>query len=369
MKKQKIPWAEPVFSGQEKKYLIDALNSSWISGGPYVERFEHDFKKAIKSPYVITTSNGTTALLLAMIALGIGPGDEVIIPGFTFVAPANMVITLGAKPVFVDIDPFTWCLDPICIEEAITKKTKAICAVHLYGNVCDMKLIKLICQKHNLILIEDTAESAFSRYNGRYAGTLGDVGIFSFQATKTLTMGEGGCIAVNNKRLFEKMKIIRNHGMNRKKFYWHTEIGHNFRLTNIQAAIGCAQLDGIDKILNDKRRVCRSYYKFLNNIPGITLQQFHEDVDPVVWALALKIDPRIFGARDRLMAQMLKAGIETRPGFYPFATMPIYRKYVTKKLEVALDTGAHVLSLPSSPQLKEEEISQVCSTLASCRKS
>ena len=223
--KKKIPWAQPAFLGQEKQYFADVLNSSWISGGPYIDRFEKDFGNAIHAPYTITTSNGTTALFLAFIALGIGPENEVIIPGFIFVAPANMAITLEAKPVFVDIDPFTWCLDSNQIEKAITARTKAVCAVHLYGNVCDMGPLKQICRKHKLFLIEDTAESMFSRYNGRYTGTFFDAGIFSFQATKTLTMGEGGCVVVKSKRLFEKMKIIRNHGMNRIKYYWHTQIG------------------------------------------------------------------------------------------------------------------------------------------------
>ena len=318
MDKIKIPWAKPVFWGKEKEYVLDALKSTWISGGPYIERFEHGFKDAIRSPYCLTTSNGTTALLLAFIALGIGPGDEVIIPGFTFVAVANMAITLGAKPVFVDIDPFTWCMDPDQIEGAITKRTKAVCVVHLYGNVCDMKSISHICRRHRLFLVEDTAESMFSRYDGRYAGTLADAGIFSFQATKTLTMGEGGCVTVKNKRLFEKMKVIRNHGMNRKKYYWHTAIGHNFRLTNMQAAIGCAQLEKIDRAIDDRRRVYRVYCKYLGQAQGISMQRFPKEVEPVVWAVAVKIDPRVFPSRDRLMAEMSKMGIETRPGFYPF---------------------------------------------------
>ena len=279
-----------------------------------------------------------------------------------------MAITLGAKPVFVDIDPCTWCLDPNKIEKAITARTKVICAVHLYGNVCDMGTLRYICRKHKLFLIEDAAESMFSRYNGRYAGTLSDAGIFSFQATKTLTMGEGGCVAVKNKRLFEKMKIIRTHGMNRKKYYWHTQIGHNFRLTNLQAAIGCAQLEKRDRVLSDKRRVYNSYRKYLGQIQGLVMQEFRKEVDPVVWAVAVKIDPRAFSARDRLMAGMSKAGIETRPGFYPFAAMPLYRQYLDKKLPVAMETGACVLSLPSFPQLKEEEISRICSTLVSLRK-
>ena len=197
--KIQYPWAKPVFLGKEQEYVKDALASTWISGGTYVDRFERAFGKLIKASEVITTSNGTTALYLAMLGLGIGPGDEVIVPGFTFVAAANMVIAAGAKPIFVDVDRDTWCINPACVVKAITKKTKAVCAVHLYGNVCDMKALQALCKKHKLFLIEDAAQAAFSSYQGQYAGTLSDVGTFSFQATKTIAMGEGGCVVTKDK--------------------------------------------------------------------------------------------------------------------------------------------------------------------------
>jgi perosamine synthetase len=366
MDKMTIPWAKPKFLGLEKKYLADALNSSWISGGPYVDCFERDFAKAINSPFVLTTSNGTTALLLTFLALGIGPGDEVIIPGFTFVAPANMAITLGAAPVFVDVDPDSWLIDDTKIEQAITPKTRAICAVHLYGNVCNMDVLKAICRKHKLFLVEDTAEAAFSRYKGQYAGTFSTAGTFSFQATKSITMGEGGCVAVNNKKLFTRMKVIRNHGMNRKKIYWHTLIGHNFRLPNLQAALGCAQLERAGQIISHKKRVYGLYQKYLGNINGISMQQFKKGVDPVVWAIALKLDPRAFKAsRDTIGIKMLRDGIETRPGFYPFQSMPVYRRYIKKILPVSKEVGANVISLPSFPQLEEGQIKAICKELLS----
>ncbi len=364
-----MPWAKPIFFDREREYLADALDSTWISGGPYVERFEKDFAKAIKTPFVITASNGTTALLLAMLGLNINPGDEVIVPGFTFVAPANMAIAIGARPVFVDVDPLTWCIDPHEVQKAVTKKTKVICAVHLYGNVCAMNELQAICRKHKLILVEDVAEAAFSKYKGRFAGTLSDAGTFSFQATKTITMGEGGCVAVRDEKLAHRMRIIRSHGMNREKFYWHTEIGHNFRLPNLQAAVGCAQLERAHKIIAQKKCVYKLYKKYLKNINGVTLQYIPKEVDAVVWAVAVKIDPKAFrGNRDQLMTKMLEVGIETRPGFYPFEVMPLYKPFVNKKSSIARELGANVLSLPSFSQLTEEEIVFICQRLQSLRK-
>jgi perosamine synthetase len=369
MGKVKIPWARPMFVGSEKAYVMEALDSTWISGGAYVERFEEEFAKTIKAPYVITTSSGTTALYLAILGLGIGPGDEVIMPGFTFAAIANMVIAAGATPVFCDVDPHTWCIDPQSAEEAITKKTKAICAVHLYGNVCEMDRLAAICRKHRLFLIEDVAEAAMSRYKDRFAGTLSDVAAFSFQATKTIAMGEGGCVTAKNKDLYARMKTIRNHGIDRKRYYWHTVIGHNFRLPNLQAAIGCAQLEKIQTILLRRKELAQVYREQLEKIPGVIEQQIKSNVDPAVWAIAVKIDPKVWGkSRDRLLAQLLEAGIEGRPGFYPLQTMPLYQGFARRTLPVATDVGANILSLPFFLGLTEKQIIWMCDQLRRLRK-
>jgi perosamine synthetase len=359
----KYPWAQPFFLGKEQEYVQKALASTWISGGPYVDRFESEFAKLNSAPYVITTSNGTTALYLAILGLGIGLGDEVIVPGFTFVAAANMVIAAGARPVFADVDQNTWCIDPQSIEKVITKKTKAICVVHLYGNVCDMTALKSICRKHKLFLIEDTAQAALSRFNGKAAGTFGDVGTFSFHATKTIAMGEGGCVTVAKKTLFERMKVIRNHGMTRKRFYWHTAVGHNFRLPNLQAAIGCAQLERITETIAQKRRVYETYRRRLEQIDGIVLQNFKKDVQPVVWAFAFQITKTFGKNRDNVMKALLKEGIETRPGFHPFQDLPIYKEYVKSKLPVSDVLGKTTMSLPSFPQLTEKQIHTICDVL------
>lgn len=361
-----IPWAKPTFYGKEKTYLANALDSTWISGGYYVERFEEEFTRYNGSRYGITTSNGTIALQLAILALGIGPEDEVIIPGFTFVAPANMVIEAGATPVYADIDPLTWCIDPDSVDKCITSRTKAIIPVHIYGNVCDMDTLKNLAEEHHLYLIEDTAEAAFSKYKRKYAGTFGDVGCFSFQATKTITMGEGGFVLTDNIKLYEKMRLIRDHGMRKDKRYWHDVVGYNFRLTNLQAAVGCGQIENLDSIILERQRVFRLYHEHLTNEPGITMQHFKLEVEPVVWAIAVKIDPNLFkGDRDFLIRSMLEVRIETRPGFYPFSVMPLYN---TPSLPVSKDVGAHVISLPSFPSLADEEIVFICDHFKRLRK-
>ncbi|MBN2602728.1 MAG: DegT/DnrJ/EryC1/StrS family aminotransferase, partial [Candidatus Thermoplasmatota archaeon] len=277
-----IPWAKPYLFGDEDKFVLDALKSTWISGGKYVDKFEKEFSRFIGTKYAVTTSNGTTALHLALLGLGIGNCDEVIIPGFTFVAPANTVIYTGAKPVFVDIDPKTWCIDANDIEKSISKKTKAIIPVHVYGNACDMDKITEIANSNEIFVIEDVAEAIFSKFDEKFVGSLGTVGCFSFQATKTITTGEGGAVLTNDKKLDERMRILHSHGMRQGKRYWHDFIGYNYRLTNMQAAMGCAQLDRADVIIREKKRVYKRYLRNLSNIKGIYFQKIKNKTDAVI---------------------------------------------------------------------------------------
>jgi perosamine synthetase len=362
----KIPWAQPYFWGEEQKFVVDALRSSWISGGPYVERLEKDFARYHGARFCITTSSGTSALHLALLAIGAGPGDEVIVPGFTFIAPVNMVIATGAKPVYADIDPATWCVDTACVERKISTKTKAIVAVHPYGNVCAMITLQRLARRHNLYLIEDVAEAPFSRYCGKLAGTFGDIGCFSFQATKAITTGEGGCVLTSNRKLYGMMRVIRDHGMSRKRQYWHDCLGYNFRLTNIQAALGCAQFKNLSKIISAKRKIYVLYRRYLKNEEGIRFQCFNPEVQPVVWCVTVEIDPAVFGAnRDSLIRRLLSSGIETRPGFYPASTMPFYR---APSLPVAEHISARVISLPSFLAVTESQIRYVCARLKKLKK-
>ena len=353
-----IAWAKPALAGREKEYVEDALLSSWISGGRYVERFEREFASLYSVPYVLTVTSGTAALYLALRALGIGPGDEVIVPGFTFAAPVNMVIETGATPVYADVDSSTWCLDTPSVRESITSRTKAILAVHLYGNVCEMEALQEMARQSGLFIIEDVAQAAFSRYKGRYAGTWGDISCFSFHATKTIAMGEGGCVLTSREAYYTQMHILRDHGMSRDKRYWHDVRGYNFRLTNLQAAVGCAQLERIKDIISRRRQIYGWYYRHLNDVRGITLQAFNPETEPVVWTLAVKLDPAFFkGERDFVMNALSCVGIETRPGFYPFSAMPLYQ---APRLPVAEEVAGRIICLPFYPDLLEEQVALIC---------
>lgn len=361
-----IQWAKPCLFGNEKEYVMDTLQSTWISSGKYVDRFEAEIARIFGKNHAATTSNGTTALHLALLSLGIGKGDEVIVPDFTYVATANTVIHAGARPVYVDIDPGTWCIDPQQVERNITDRTKAIIPVHIYGNICDMDALIEIAEKKNLYIIEDTAEAIFSKYKGKYAGCFGDLGCFSFHAAKTITMGEGGAVLTDDKALFERIKILRSQGMREGKRYWHDVIGYNYRLTDMQGAVGCAQLENREQIINEKKRIYRRYLQNLSGIEGMEFQQIQDEVEPVMWAVALKIDPEYFrGDRDFLIEQMHKKSIETRPGFYSFSVMPVYE---APSLPVSESVGRSVISVPSYSFISDDDIDYICEQLISLRK-
>lgn len=361
-----ISWAGPHFWGNEEAYVVEALRSSWISGGAYVERLEDDFARFCGSPHVVSASNGTTALHMAYLALGIGAGDEVIVPAFGFMGAANVALHVGAKPVFSDVDPATWCMTVADIEKCITSKTKAIVPIHTYGNVCEMAAIMELADSRGLTVIEDAAEAIGSRYRGRCAGTIAPVGIYSFHATKTITTGEGGAAVTASTELRDRMRLFRSHGMAAKR-YWHEVAGHNFRLTNLQAAIGCAQLEQVDTIIGHRARVHDAYVKRLPRIDGLSLQHFTADVDAVVWAIAVKLDPAAFPqGRDALIEQLKQLGIETRPGFYDSNAMPhLYEHSQTPHSDTI---SRQIISFPSSPTLTEDEIEFVCASLSSCKK-
>jgi len=352
----KIPWYKPKFWGKERDYLLSAFDSTWISHGDYVDQLEINFSKILNSPYGVSTSNGTTALHLALLALEIGPGDEVIVPGFSFAGPVNMINAVGAKPIFCEVEEDTFLIDPLKIEDLITPKTKAIIVVHTYGNVCDMDKIKKIAKVNDLLVIEDAAEAIFSKYKGEFAGTLGDIGSFSFQATKTITTGEGGMNLTTNEGLKEKMKLIRNHGMGNKK-YWHEGQAFNFRLTNLQAAIGVAQLEHKKSII-EKRKEMHSLY--LKNLKGLTLQKINEQVDPCVWGMAVKLDRDV--NRELVMKKLSEKGIETRPGFYSFFQM---KKYNCPLLPTTENLSQNIILLPFYLDLTEKDISYISKELIS----
>jgi perosamine synthetase len=360
--KYKIPVAEPEIGEAELKNVVEAVKSGWVSSkGPFIEKFEEKFSSYIGLKYGISTSNGTTALHLALAALEIKRGDEVIVPDLTFASVANVVIYTGAKPVFVDSHPEYWCIDPSKLEEKITKKTRAIIPVHLYGHPCNMDSIMETAKDHNLYVIEDCAESHGAKYKGRKVGTFGDIACFSFYGNKIITTGEGGMCLTKNEDLAEKIRVFRDHGMDTKKKYWHQVIGFNYRMTNLQAALGVAQLKKIDNFIEKKRKIAKTYNSFLKNVQGVTLHPEMPWAKNVYWLYSILIDAKKYGInRDDLMEKLAQKGIETRHFFYPMHIMPPYKRYaINCRFHVAEKLSSSGINLPSSVKLKEEEIHEV----------
>lgn len=356
-----IPWASPNFWGDEKKYVNEALDSLWISGGAYLEKLERVFSELFQKKYALTTSNGTTSLHLIYLGLGLKPGDEIIVPGFAFLAASNIALQMGLTPVFADVDKETWCITAEEIAKKITKKTKAIVPVHTYGNVCEMNSINELAKQHNIIVIEDCAESLFSKIHNQFCGTFGHVNSFSFQATKTITTGEGGLVVTDDEALAKKMMLYRSHGLIERGRYWHELPGHNFRLTNLQAALGFAQFEKRELIIRERARVFNLYKKYLDKIEGVTLQKYKPEVDPVVWAIALLLDDNAFPqGRDTVFKQLKEKNIETRPGFVASSLLKIYQPHSLPVCEIL---SKNIISLPSFPLLTEEQIKYISDSL------
>ena len=356
-----IPWAEPRYWGEEEAFVREALHSSWISGGPFVERLEREFAAYAGAPHVVATSNGTTAIHAGLLALGLAAGEEIIVPGFAFMAAANIALHMGARPVFADIDPATWCLTADTVAPLITERTVGIVPVHSYGNMCPMDGLMELAAERGIWVFEDAAEAIGSRYHGQMAGTIAEIGSYSFHATKTITTGEGGGVATRSAALAAQMRLYRSHGVAARR-YWHEVAGHNFRLTNMQAAIGCAQLAHIEAICAERQRVYAAYRAALDGQAGLALQQVTPGCDPVIWAVAVMIDPAHFPiSRDALIERLAARGIECRPGFYSAAEMS--HLYGPADTPVARDTARRVLSLPSSPTVSTHEIAYICDSL------
>lgn len=361
-----IPYAIPSLGELEENYVLDAVRSTWISGGVYVDSLEKSLREELGVRNAITVSNGTTAIQLAYMALGIKPTDEVIVPGFGFMAAANLLLHIGAVPVFVDVNPDTWCVDASDIEKKITDKTKAILVIHTYGNVCDMDAIMELANRKGIPVIEDGAEALFSRYNGRYCGTIADIGTFSMHATKTITTGEGGFVVCDDDKLSVLMTDIRSHGLSKRGAYNHTLAGHNFRLTNIQAAIGCAQFTKVDWVITERARVYSTYRKYLGKQEGVSFQVITPGTDVVMWAVAVKINPKIFTReRDGVIEKLKEDGIETRPGFVPSSKLGYFSAHDVPNSETL---GSTVISFPTYPSLGEGEIITVCEKFLQARR-
>lgn len=359
-----IPVAEPCLGKKELDYVANCIESNWISSiGDYIVKFEEGFADYCGSRYGIAVSNGTAALHLALKALGIGEGYEVIVPDLTFVATASAVTYTNARPVPVDSDPKTWNINPDRIEEKITSRTKAIIPVHLYGHPCDMDPIMEIAKRHNLKVVEDAAEAHGARYKGKKVGSIGDVGCFSFYGNKIITTGEGGMCVTSHETLAERMRFLRDHAMSKTKRYWHPEIGYNYRITNIQAAIGVVQLERIDDFIERKRENARYYNSLLNRIKGVTLPPEEEYAENVYWMYSILIGDEYGVDRDTLMKKLKEKGIDSRPFFYPVHMMPFFKG--GQDYPLAEDLSKRGINLPSSVNLRNDQIERIVDAIKS----
>lgn len=359
-----IPVIKPSLGGKELEYLTECITTNWVSSkGAFIQRFEQLFSRLHNDRPAITTSSGTTALHLALIALGIGEGDEVIIPDITFAASANAVLYCNANPVLCEIEKQSLCIDIDKAQSLVTSRTKAIMPVHLYGHACDMTRVMQFAKKNALKVVEDCAESLGTKWDGKIVGTFGDAAAFSFFGNKTVTTGEGGMILFKDERICAEAKELRDHGMSVDRRYWHNKIGFNYRMTNLQAALGLAQLERFEDIIYAKRRVGMSYINMLSSCKKIAhLPHLSSKVVDTFWLFTIIFDQSV--NRDTIIDKLRGFGIETRPVFFPLHTMPPYQACTrSADLSVAEWSSLSGLSLPSSIELDQNEITYICQRL------
>ncbi len=358
-----IPWAKPTYWGREEEYVLEALRSTWISGGPFIERFERNLAEYLGVKHALAVSNGTAAIHLAYLALGLKAGDEVVVPAFGFMAAANVALQLGMRPVFCDVAPDTWCLRAQEVKAVLTPRTRAIVAVHSYGIPCEMDALLDLGLEHGIPVIEDAAEALGSRIGSKAVGTLGRINTFSFHATKTITTGEGGLVTTDDDDVAGIARLYRSHGLRRERHYWHEVPGNNFRMTNLQAALGCAQFEHIAHIASERTRVWDRYKTALKRIDGATLQHPTANSSALIWAIGVLLSPDVFPqGRDAVAAALAAKGIETRPGFQPPSEMTYFAK---QPFAVSDQLGRWVLSLPTFADLTNDQIDYICAELRS----
>ncbi len=357
-----IPISEPDIGNEELENVVDAVKSGWISSkGHYITDFEESFSTFVGTKHGVSTTNGTTALHLALTAIGIGPGDKVIVPNFTFISPVNTILYNHATPVLVDSNKLYWNLDPQEVEALIDEETKAIIVVHLYGHPADMNPIMKIARKHDLNVIEDCAEAHGATYNGKNIGTFGDVSCFSFYGNKIITTGEGGICLTDNDELADRMRMLRDHGMRPNNRYWHDEIGFNYRMTNIQAAIGLAQVSKIDHQIEKRRKLAKAYAENLHDVEGLALHPEMSWAKGVYWLYSVLVKTNKKNvSRDRLSRILSDKGVDNRRFFYPAGMMPPYKEYVGKRsFPVSAELSNTGMNLPSSSSVTTEEIEYI----------
>ena len=354
-----IPIYKPFIAKNTKRYVNQCLEDNWLSSqGPFISKFESNFSRYLDVKYSSTVTNGTVALHLALLALKIGKGDEVIVPNFTYIASVNCLKYVGAKPVVVDVDRHSWNIDHKLIEERISKKTKAIMAVHIYGNPCQMDELKKICKKHNLYLIEDAAEALGAKFNDRYIGSFGDIATFSFFGNKTITTGEGGMVVTKTKKLLDRVNYLKNQAVSKKRVYWHDELGYNYRMTNLCAAIGCAQLEEITKILDRKKRIFNLYYQEIDQ-EFISFQYTNAKNINSFWMIPMLIKTKNLASH--LIDHLRICKIDSRPLFFPVTQMPVFKSKTNYPVSNLLNK--YGLYLPSFPDLTDAEVIKIAQSI------
>jgi perosamine synthetase len=362
---KEIPISRPDLSGNEIPYAIDALQSGWISSlGPYIGRFENEFAKFCQTRYAVAVSNGTTGLHLALLAAGIKAGDEVIVPNLTFVATINAVLHAGAVPVIADIEPDTLGIDAEKAACLVTEKTRAIIPVHLYGQPAHMKEISEVASKHDLVVIEDAAEAHGAEVEGKRVGSLGHIGVFSLYGNKIVTTGEGGMLTTDSEELASRARMLRDHAMSTIERYWHLDVGYNYRMTNIQAAIGVAQLERIDPILRKKHQIFEWYREELGALDQrLKLNRQNSWSKNVFWMICLEHDDLNLQNRKQFMFYLKEQGIDSRPYFYPLTEMPIYSNFRASDVGVSTSLFAKGINLPSDVTLSREDVTYVAASV------
>ena len=368
---ENIPIAGPWVSELEATYVAEAAREAWYQGaGSFVRRFEQSFASYIGVRHAIAVPHCTSALHLALLALGIGKGDEVIVPECSWIASAAPITYVGAQPVFADIDPGTWCISPESIERLITEKTRAVIPVGLYGLPADMPAIRKITEKFKIHLIEDAAQSLGGKYAGKMSGSAADISAFSFHGTKTLTTGEGGMFVTDDEAIFERAQFLRDHGRSRANYrnFFNTEVAYKYRMSDLQAAFGLAQLERIDQLLERKRSVFQWYRKRLSDIPGIALNIEPPGFVNSYWMTSVVLDPSLRLTTAAIRSKFEEYGIDVRPFFHPMSSLPAFAGYpkvreAQENNKAAYSISPRAFNLPSALQLSEAQVERVCSLL------
>lgn len=362
-----IPLSQPSIGQKEAEYVRHCLETTWISSvGEYVDRFEAAFAEITGAKHAVTCANGTVALHMALVALGVEPGDEILVPTLTFVAPANAAIYCGARPVFVDIERDIWGIDPARLEASITPRTRGIIAVHLRGHPADMNAIRAIANRHGLFVVEDAAQAHGAQVDGQTVGSIGDVGTFSFFGNKMITTGEGGMLTTNDDAVADRVRLLKNQGMTKEHRYWHTVVGYNYRMTNVQAAIGLAQLERFNELLSRHREVAGWYREELGGVRGLRWQAERDWARHAWWQFVAVAEDDFGCERDTVLELLRRSGIDARRIYYPLHTLPIYKDSARGEFPVAEDLANRGICLPTWSGLTRDDVHFVCEQLKSC---